>query len=86
LHFCNKFRIWYPRTTYIPRLDCGGFTISKTLGKFKLEDFRKAGYDPQELLANLTRDCLTEPEWLVENIKPIPAIGKWAEEALHVSR
>jgi glutamyl/glutaminyl-tRNA synthetase len=81
-HFCAKFLMATPRTTYIPRLECGG-EISKTFGKYRIEQFRKAGYDPEELVDRLAHDCLTAPGWTVDHIKPQPVLGRWAEEVIH---
>jgi glutamyl/glutaminyl-tRNA synthetase len=72
------------RTTYIPRLYCAGHHLAKTYGKNKIQDYRKAGMKPQELIDLLANDCLIDPPagWVVDNIKPNPSLGGWATEAL----
>jgi len=82
-HFCERFLIGTPRRTYIPRLQTGTDEVSKTAGKFKIEDFRKARFEPTELLNLLRHDCLTQDYWRVEFVRATPALGTWAEEALH---
>jgi hypothetical protein len=41
---------------------------------------------PGELIELLAMDCLidyaSKDPWRLENIKPIPTLGRWAEEAL----
>jgi len=77
------------RRVYIPRLLFDGDEVSKTLGTFKVQDFRKAGMSPDELIANLAEDCLRsfhtsrkEQRWTLDNINPNPTLGTWAAEAL----
>ena len=81
IHYCHKFNISIPRRDYVPRLYCGK-DISKTAGQFKLEDYRRQGYSPDELLAQLALDCLDKPGWQFDHIKPVPTLGSWASEAL----
>lgn len=84
-HFCNKFQIFIPRMSYIPRLYCGISSVSKTEGKYQLKQFREKGMSMTNLIIMLARDCLIDPEigWLVDNIKDNPTIGKWADEVLN---
>jgi len=80
-HFCALFNIYKPITIYLPRLDCGK-DVSKTGGRYKLQDFIKRGYDPDELLHHLSHDCLERPGWYVFNVKCAPSLSEWASEAL----
>jgi hypothetical protein len=82
-HFCERFLIGTPRKTYIPRLNIGTNEVSKTAGRIKVEEFRKVGFEPTELLNLLKHDCLTQDYWRVEFVRAAPVLGKWAEEALH---
>lgn len=91
-HYADRFEMWSPRRTYLPRLNTGGMDeISKTAGRLKIEEFRKARFDPTELVKLLAHDCvkafayedLSQSSWRVEYVKDAPALGKWAEEALH---
>ncbi len=79
--FCDKFLLYPPRTTYIPRLSCGQ-EISKTEGKYRIDQFRQAGIQPDDLLSCLAHDCLSEEGWRVEHIRIVPTLGPWAEEAM----
>lgn len=81
-HYCAKFLINQPRMTYIPRVACGS-SLSKTAGKYKIGDFRKAGMAPEELVNALMADCMIGVEWKVSGIQANPAIGSWADEALY---
>lgn len=85
-HFCATFHIRTPITDYLPRLDCGDGEISKTLGTYKLEDFRRVGYNPNQLIYNLADDCLygvyPNWEWEFDQVRPAPKVGAWAKEAL----
>jgi len=83
-HYCHIFKLPCPRTTYIPRLACDGETVSKTHGKYQIHEFREAGMSPHNLMVMLGRDVLadTEKGWSVDNIKPNPKIGAWADEVL----
>jgi glutamyl/glutaminyl-tRNA synthetase len=83
--FVDRFELWRQiRTTYIPRLYCAGHQLAKTFGKNKLRDYRKAGVRPNELIEMLADDCLIIPAngWVVDNIKPNPSLGGWADEIL----
>ena len=86
-HYCSKFLIFQPRMTYIPRLNfSGGGIISKTDGNYKIEDFRRAGIDPEVLLDSLAADCLRDDRegWAVGNIMAHPTLSAWADEVLCV--
>jgi glutamyl/glutaminyl-tRNA synthetase len=80
-HYCAMFNIWKPITIYLPRLDCGK-EICKTQGNYKLIDFIRCGYSPDELINNLAHDCLVQPGWYVYNVKSEPSLSAWANEAL----
>jgi glutamyl/glutaminyl-tRNA synthetase len=84
-YFCQRFTLQPVRMTYLPRLVFDGDVVSKTAGKFKLVDFRQMGFDPKTLLVLLGMDCLVDPShgWQIDNIKPVPILGKWASEVLH---
>ena len=90
-HYADRFERWPPNRTYLPRLSTGGMDeVSKTAGRLKIEDFRKVGFEPKELLGLLAHDCLeafayadlSQSSWRVEYVKAAPVLGKWAEEAL----
>jgi glutamyl/glutaminyl-tRNA synthetase len=84
-YFCDEWGIKYPETRYIPRLYFNGQTVSKTACTFKIEDFRKAGMDPHELLCRLKNDCLRwdNSDWTISQLKSYPIeLGDWAKEAL----
>jgi glutamyl/glutaminyl-tRNA synthetase len=86
-HFCAKLGIFQPRMSYIPRLNFpGGGIISKTEGNYKIEQFGKAGIDPEAVLSLLARDCLkvTDFGWSFDNILEKPTLGAWADEVLNV--
>ena len=76
-HFAHKFEIPIPKTDYLPRLLFEGDEVSKTLGNFKLKDYRDCA---AHVLVNLANDCLIEPDagWRRENVKPHPVLGGWA--------
>lgn len=84
-YFVQRFTLQPVRMTYIPRLGFAGDVVSKTDGKYKLADFRKAGIDPKTLLVMLAYDCLIDPkkEWTIDNIKPTPILGGWAWEVIN---
>jgi len=83
-HYCAKLNIREPVTSYLPRLYTGNSMISKTLGNYKICDYRQAGIDPAIILRKLREDCLADSErgWEFYNVKANPKLGKWAMEAL----
>lgn len=86
IHYCTQFNIPIPITDYLPRLDCGEGEISKTLGTYKLEDFRRVGYNPKQLIYNLAEDCLYDngcSGWAFNSVRQSPKVGSWAKEALN---
>jgi glutamyl/glutaminyl-tRNA synthetase len=70
---------------YLDRLYFDGDEISKTLGKFKICDFRKAGMKAQDLISDLSGDCLKYDlgDWTIDNIQAKPTLGAWARKALN---
>lgn len=72
-HFCVKFNLPQPRTSYLPRLDCGG-EISKTLANYKIEDYRMDGADPQSVVELLRLFCLNGKKWRFKNVKANPQL------------
>lgn len=81
-HFCHKFGIRSPTTTYIPRLSFdGSHVISKTAGGYKIHQYREAGMKANQLIFNLADDCLIDfrDGWTFKNIKREPTLSEWAE-------
>jgi hypothetical protein len=69
---------------YVPRLAFADGGVSKTQGNFKLAQFRRAGIDPRDVVDYLAYDCLVDGlVWRIDNVKPNPVLGAWAEEMLH---
>jgi len=83
LHFCYKFGIKPPVTSYVPRLlfEGGGGVVSKTTGGNKIYQFREAGMSPDDLIFHLADDCLVDINtgWKFTNIKREPTLSDWAE-------
>jgi glutamyl/glutaminyl-tRNA synthetase len=82
LHYCYKFGIKPPVTSYIPRLEMpDGDEISKTKGGYKIHQFREAGMKAQDIIFYLADDCLIDLDngWTFANIKREPTLSGWAE-------
>jgi glutamyl/glutaminyl-tRNA synthetase len=79
-YFCEMFGIQRPRMVFVPRMKMidGGellpIAVSKTTGKGKICDYRKAEMEPSELLERLRQACLIDPAgpWLLTNLKAEP--------------
>jgi len=82
-YFVNLFMIPQPRMIYIPRLTFeGSGIVSKTEGNFKLKTYREKGIPAHDIIEHLAQDCQKIPGlgWYLENIKPNPVLGAWANE------
>jgi glutamyl/glutaminyl-tRNA synthetase len=82
-YFTRLFRIPQPRMVYIPRLTFDGSGIvSKTEGNYKLKSYRDKGIAAREIIERLALDCQKVPGlgWRLDNIKPSPVLGAWAND------
>jgi glutamyl/glutaminyl-tRNA synthetase len=81
MYLCGIFGYRVPkRMIYIPRLmtrEGRELTdVSKTRGKWKIQDLRNRGVTPEEILDLLRRSCLVDPDgpWLAKNVKLNPVL------------
>jgi len=82
--FCERLGFPIPKMHYVPKLlQPSGEDLSdmsKTAGDNKIDDYRKGGYQPSDLLEILSRSCLEVPElgWNIRNVKkhPVLTIGQ----------
>ena len=77
-YFCEALGFPIPMTYFVPKLlQASGEDLSdmsKTIGDNKIDDYRKAGYQPADLIEILSRSCLEAPElgWNIRNVKKRP--------------
>jgi len=80
LYFCGIFGYSQPKMIYIPRLMAHDGTeltnISKTVGKWRIQDLRGCGVEPGAIHAVLRQSCLVDPDggWLPSNVKGNPVL------------
>ena len=80
MHFCDVLGIKPPAFQYVPKLTHRGADladVSKARGNFKIEEYRKTGWRPEEVVGLLAESCLVDKTgpWSFENVKQQPAIG-----------
>jgi glutamyl/glutaminyl-tRNA synthetase len=83
--YTHKFGLPRVKQTFTPKLFWKEDVVSKTLGTFKIKDFREKGIQPDEILDRLAQDCLVDPStaWTTDNIRtPWPVLGDWAYDLL----
>jgi glutamyl/glutaminyl-tRNA synthetase len=79
-YFCDLWGLPQPEQWFIPRLfQSNGQSlsdVSKTMGGWKLSNYREAGVDPSFVLGMLAGACLIDPnqEWELNNLKDSPTI------------
>jgi len=79
-YFCETLGFPIPKMHYVPKLlQASGEDISdmsKTAGDNKIDDYRKAGYQPGDLIEILRCSCLEVPQlgWNIRNIKKHPIL------------
>jgi len=79
-YFCETLGFPIPQMYYVPKLlQISGEDLSdmsKTTGDHKIDDYRKAGYQPSDLIEILSRSCLEMPQlgWNIRNIKKHPIL------------
>ena len=79
MHLCDRLGLPKPRCVYLPRLRLQSKkellgSISKTDGGFSIARYRDEGWTPKDLLAELRKACLKDPEgdWTIRNVKLEP--------------
>ena len=79
-YFCEVLGFPIPKMYFAPKLlRASGEDLtdmSKTAGDHKIDDYRKAGYQPSDLIEILSRSCLDVPQlgWNVRNVKKHPIL------------
>ncbi len=74
--FMHIFGYPRPRFHYLPRVQGAGGDISKTVGGYKVAEYRANGITADQVHWLLRRACLAIPhfEWDFENLKPRPSL------------
>jgi glutamyl/glutaminyl-tRNA synthetase len=80
-YFCRTLGLPRPKFLYVPKLIHKGHDlsdVSKASGNFKIADFRKTGWTPEEVRGLLAESCLVDKwgPWSFDNVKFQPAIGE----------
>jgi glutamyl/glutaminyl-tRNA synthetase len=79
-YFCEALGFPTPKMYFVPKLlQASGEDLtdmSKTAGDHKIADYRKAGYQPSDLIEILSRSCLEVPQlgWSIRNVKKHPIL------------
>ena len=77
LHYADMLGIERPMHYYMPRLKMSdGSGLAKHLGALTINDYRRAGFDPDKLLDLLAESALKNPDdgWFVGNVKEYPRL------------
>jgi len=82
-YYCMLWDLIIPRQVFLPKLQLqersGKISqISKTLGNFKIKDFREKNISVKEIWRILADGCLIDPDgrWTINNIKSFPIIDQ----------
>jgi len=79
-YFCEALGFPIPQMVYVPKLlHASGEDLSdmsKTSGDNKIDNYRKEGYQPSDLIEILSRSCLEAPQlgWNIRNVKKHPIL------------